>query len=197
MTLLWSATARRLPLSPRDGPPPRRGRPLRAAARARGPARRPALLLVLRGCRAPWNLLLAAPLLIASANAAPRLHPLEWAAAALWAIALAGESLADRQLDAFRRDPANRGRTCRVGLWSWSRHPNYFFEWLVWVAYWLFACASPWGWTTLFCPALMLYFLFRVTGIPATEAQALRTRGDDYREYQRTTSAFVPLLPRR
>jgi steroid 5-alpha reductase family enzyme len=141
------------------------------------------------------NLLLAAPLLIASANPAPRLHPLEWAAAALWAIALAGESLADRQLDAFRRDPANRGRTCRVGLWSWSRHPNYFFEWLVWVAYWLFACASPWGWTTLFCPALMLYFLFRVTGIPATEAQALRTRGDDYREYQRTTSAFVPLPP--
>ena len=141
------------------------------------------------------NLLLSAPLLLASANATPPLHPLEWTAFALWAVALAGESLADRQLDAFRRDPANRGRTCRAGLWRYSRHPNYFFEWLVWVAYWLFACASPWGWTTLFCPLLMLYFLFRVTGIPATEAQALRTRGEDYREYQRTTSEFVPMPP--
>jgi steroid 5-alpha reductase family enzyme len=96
----------------------------------------------------------------------------------------------------FRRDPANRGKTCRAGLWRYSRHPNYFFEWLVWVAYFVFALASPWGWATVYCPALMLTFLFRVTGIPATEAQALKSRGDDYREYQRTTSAFFPWFPR-
>jgi steroid 5-alpha reductase family enzyme len=142
------------------------------------------------------DVLLAAPLFVACANPAPRIHPLEWAGVGLWAIALAGESIADRQLDAFRRLPASRGRTCRVGLWRYSRHPNYFFEWLVWVAYFVFALASPWGWATVACPALMLYFLFRVTGIPATEAQALRTRGDDYRDYQATTSAFVPWLPK-
>jgi steroid 5-alpha reductase family enzyme len=142
------------------------------------------------------NLLLAVPLLLACANPAPRLHPLEWAGLALWVVALAGESTADRQLDAFRRDPANRGRTCRTGLWRYSRHPNYFFEWLVWVAYFVFALASPWGWLTVYCPALMLYFLFRVTGIPATEEQALRSRGEDYRDYQRTTSAFVPWPPK-
>jgi steroid 5-alpha reductase family enzyme len=142
------------------------------------------------------NLVLAAPLFLAAANPAPSVHPLEWAALALWAVALAGESLADRQLDAFRRDPANRGKTCRAGLWRYSRHPNYFFEWLVWVAYFVFALASPWGWATVYCPALMLTFLFRVTGIPATEAQALKSRGDDYREYQRTTSAFFPWFPR-
>ena len=66
----------------------------------------------------------------------------------------------------------------------------------MWVAYFVFALASPWGWATVFCPALMLYFLFRVTGIPATEEQALKSRGDDYREYQRTTSAFFPWFPR-
>ena len=110
-------------------------------------------------------------------------------------MALAGESAADRQLEAFRRDPANRGKTCRVGLWRVSRHPNYFFEWLVWVAYFVFALASPWGWVTIYCPALMLFFLFRVTGIPATEAQALKSRGEDYRQYQRTTSAFFPWFP--
>ncbi len=65
----------------------------------------------------------------------------------------------------------------------------------MWVAYFVFALASPWGALTVFCPALMLLFLFRVTGIPATEEQALRSRGDDYREYQRTTSAFFPWLP--
>ena len=82
------------------------------------------------------------------------------------------------------------------GLWRYSRHPNYFFEWLMWVAYALFALGSRWGVLTVACPAAMLYLLFKVTGIPATEAQAVRTRGDDYREYQRTTSVFVPWFSR-
>ncbi|MDD1632406.1 MAG: DUF1295 domain-containing protein [Methylococcaceae bacterium] len=146
--------------------------------------------------QAALNLVLAAPLFLAAANPAPSVHLLEWAGLALWAVALAGESLADRQLDAFRRDPANRGKTCRAGLWRYSRHPNYVFEWLVWVAYFVFALASPWGWAAVYCPVLMLTFLFRVTGIPATEAQALKSRGDDYREYQRTTHAFFPWFPR-
>jgi steroid 5-alpha reductase family enzyme len=145
--------------------------------------------------QAALNLVLAAPLLLAGANPSPEIHPLEWAGLGLWAIALAGESVADRQLDAFRRDPSNRGKACRVGLWRLSRHPNYFFEWLVWVAYFVFALASPWGWVTVYCPALMLFFLFRVTGIPTTEEQALRSRGEDYREYQRTTSVFLPWFP--
>jgi steroid 5-alpha reductase family enzyme len=146
--------------------------------------------------QAGLNLLLAGPLLVACANPAPAVHPLEWAGLVLWAVALAGESAADRQLAAFRHEPSNRGRTCRGGLWRYSRHPNYFFEWLVWAAYFLFALASPGGWATVYCPALMLYFLFRVTGIPATEEQAIRSRGEDYREYQRTTSAFFPWPPR-
>jgi steroid 5-alpha reductase family enzyme len=82
-------------------------------------------------------------------------------------------------------------------LWRYSRHPNYFFEWLVWVAYALFALASPFGALALICPMVMLYLLFRVTGIPATEAQAIRSKGDDYRRYQASTSVFVPWFPRR
>ena len=66
----------------------------------------------------------------------------------------------------------------------------------MWIAYAVFALASPGGWLALVCPALMLFFLLRVTGIPATEAQALKSRGDDYRDYQRTTSAFVPWFPK-
>ena len=100
------------------------------------------------------------------------------------------------QLQGFKKDPANRGKTCRAGLWSYSRHPNYFFEWLIWVSFFIFASASPYGWISIVCPVLIFYFLFKVSGIPATEAQALRTKGDDYRDYQRTTSAFFPWFPK-
>jgi steroid 5-alpha reductase family enzyme len=139
--------------------------------------------------------LFAFPAWIVSLNPAPGLSSLEFVAIALWLLGLAGESVADAQLKRFKALPAARGTTCRVGLWRYSRHPNYFFEWLVWVAYAIFASASPYGWLAFACPLLMLYLLFRVTGIPATEAQAVRTRGDDYRHYQATTSAFVPWPP--
>ena len=97
----------------------------------------------------------------------------------------------------FASDPVNKNAVCDIGLWRWSRHPNYFFEWLIWAAFCLFAIDSKYGYLALVPPALMLYFLFRVTGIPATEAQALRTRGEDYKRYQETTSAFVPWFPRK
>lgn len=115
----------------------------------------------------------------------------------IWAISVAGESLADFQLARFRANPSNRGKTCRNGLWNYSRHPNYFFEWLHWWAYVAIAWMSPLGWMTLSAPALMWFFLFKVTGIPATEAQALISRGDDYRNYQQTTSMFVPWFPKK
>ena len=125
--------------------------------------------------------------------------PAPWqlaAAIATWVLAVGGEALADRQLARFRADPGNRGRTCRLGLWAWSRHPNYFFEWLHWFAYPLLAFGAPQAWLALAGPVLMLLFLYRLSGIPWTEAQSLRTRGEDYRRYQAQVSAFVPLPPR-
>lgn len=116
--------------------------------------------------------------------------------ALLWIGAIAGESLADRQLAAFKNNPANKGKVCTTGLWSLSRHPNYFCEWLVWVALLLMALPAPWGWTSLFAPVLMLYLLLKVTGIPYAEEQSLRSKGEAYREYQRSTPAFFPRIPR-
>lgn len=138
------------------------------------------------------DVLLSLPMLLAALNPAPQLSPLEYAGVGLWLLAVVGESIADAQLAAFKRDPGNRRRVCQQGLWRYSRHPNYFFEWFIWVAWMVYALASPWGLWSVICPALMLFFLFRVTGIPATEAQALRSRGDEYARYQQTTSAFVP-----
>lgn len=143
------------------------------------------------------NVALSIPILIASSNREPFPRTIELAALALWLAALAGESIADAQLRRFKADPANRGKVCDTGLWWWSRHPNYFFEWLVWCGFFLFALGSPSGWIAAYCPVLMLWFLYRVTGIPATEAQSLRSRGDAYRRYQQTTSPFVPWFPKR
>jgi steroid 5-alpha reductase family enzyme len=121
---------------------------------------------------------------------------LEWAGVLVWAIGNTGVIVADRQLAQWRANPVNRGKTARAGIWSWSRHPNYFFEFVTWVGVALVGTAAPWGWVAWIVPAVLLFLLFRVTGIPPTEAQALRSR-EDYAEYQRTTSVFVPLPPRK
>ncbi len=120
-----------------------------------------------------------------------------WIGLGLWATGILGESLADHQLARFRADPARRGQVCQEGLWRYSRHPNYFCEWLVWVGYGVFALASPWGWLGLIAPALMYHFLVNVTGIPMTEALSVKSKGEAYLAYQRTTNAFFPGPPRR
>ncbi|MCA1780154.1 MAG: DUF1295 domain-containing protein [Xanthomonadaceae bacterium] len=119
------------------------------------------------------------------------------AGVAIWLISLLGESLADQQLARFRANPASRGTVCNIGLWRYSRHPNYFFEWLHWFAYPLLAAGAPQQWITWLGPVVMLLFLYRVSGIPYTEKQSLKSRGEAYRHYQRTTSAFIPLPPQK
>jgi len=108
---------------------------------------------------------------------------------------IAGEALADAQLKAFRTDPVNKGKVCDVGLWAWSRHPNYFFEWFGWLAYPVIAISAGygWGWFALLAPVFMYWILVHVTGIPPLEDQMLRSRGDAYRAYQSRTSKFFPL----
>jgi steroid 5-alpha reductase family enzyme len=116
-------------------------------------------------------------------------------------IGIAGEALADAQLRNFRINPANQGRVCDAGLWRWSRHPNYFFEWFGWLAYPVIAISIqdplyyPWGWASLLAPVFMYWILVHVTGIPPLEQQMLRSRGERYRDYQSRTSMFFPLPP--
>lgn len=140
--------------------------------------------------------LLAVPVQLACLNPASRLNAVEIVGALVWLTGICGEALSDAQMQRFKADPASKGKVCQVGLWRYSRHPNYFFESVVWWGFWLFACGSPWGWVTLYAPLLMLHFLLRVTGIPLTEECAVKNKGDAYREYQRTTSAFVPWPPK-
>jgi steroid 5-alpha reductase family enzyme len=120
----------------------------------------------------------------------------DYLAIAIWLITLSGETLADAQLARWRKNAANHGRTCRGGLWRYSRHPNYFFEWLLWFSYVALALSSTWWLLTLIVPSVLLFLILKVTGIPYTEKRALASRGDDYRAYQKSTSAFIPWFPK-
>lgn len=121
----------------------------------------------------------------------------DWVGMAWIASALLWVAIADRQLARWRSDPGNKGRTCRSGLWRLSRHPNYFGEWLLWCGWVWVVAPAPHGWWSALIPCLLLFLLLKVTGIPYTELRALQTRGDDYRAYQRETSAFIPWFPRK
>jgi steroid 5-alpha reductase family enzyme len=112
----------------------------------------------------------------------------------VWIVSVGGETIADNQLAAFRSLKENRGKTCRKGLWRFSRHPNYFFEFLHW---WTYVLLGQGAFLTWLGPPIMLLLLFRFTGIPYTEIQAVKSRGDDYRNYQKTTSVFIPWFPQK
>jgi steroid 5-alpha reductase family enzyme len=144
--------------------------------------------------------LLAISMLLAARTPRP-LSTQDAIAVAVLALSIIGEAIADRQLRRFRSDPGNHSCVCDLGLWGWSRHPNYFFEWLGWVAYPLFAIDTgggyPWGWFALSAPAFMYWLLVYVSGIPPLEQQMLRSRGDAFRNYQTRVSAFIPFPPAR
>ena len=112
---------------------------------------------------------------------------------------VAGSGIADRELARFVADPGNHGQVCDRGLWSWSRHPNYFFEFLGWCAWPLFAFSPGWlpGLAAVLAPAMMYWLLVHVSGIPPLEAVMLASRGDAYRRYQARTSPFFPKPPNR
>jgi steroid 5-alpha reductase family enzyme len=146
--------------------------------------------------QAVLDVFLSIPFLLAMHDPTAALPGLQNLGLGIWVIAFLGELTSDAQLARFKKDPKNKGRVCDVGLWRYSRHPNYFFEWLIWMSFATVASSAQWGYVGFVSPALILYFLLRVTGIPATEEQALRSKGEAYRKYQRTTSVFVPWFPK-
>jgi steroid 5-alpha reductase family enzyme len=145
-------------------------------------------------------LLLVVAIALAAHNPAEYIRAQDVAAGLILVIGIAGEALSDFQLRRFKADPANRGKICDTGLWRWSRHPNYFFDWLIWISYPLlaidFSGAYPFGFLALSAPICMYWILVHVSGIPPLEAHMLRTREAAFRNYQKRTNAFFPSPPR-
>ncbi len=143
------------------------------------------------------NIFLAAPFFIDAMNTNPELTIFEKIGAGMWLVSIIGEGTADLQLKMFKNNPANKGKVCQQGLWNYSRHPNYFFQLMIWISVLIFSLSSPYGWVAVICPLTIGYLIFKVTGIPMTEEQSLRSKGDAFREYQRTTSVFVPWFKKK
>jgi steroid 5-alpha reductase family enzyme len=125
-----------------------------------------------------------------------RLTRLDILGAIVWATGFVFESVGDWQLARFKANPANRGRVMDRGLWAWSRHPNYFGEFLIWWGFFLVALATPGGWWTVVSPVIISLVLLKMTGVPLTEA-ALKTRRPGYAKYIEKTSTFFPRPPRK
>jgi len=140
---------------------------------------------------------LGLPLAIVSGDRTRGIGVTEIAAFTLWFLAMGGEILADAQLKYFKANPSRKNLVCNVGLWRFSRHPNYFFEWLIWCSFALYALPSSFGFLALLAPALIFYLLVFVTGIPPNEEQAFISRGEVYRKYQRQTNRFLPWFPKK
>ncbi len=135
--------------------------------------------------------ILTAPLVVSLTNRRTQLDAFGILAIALWFVSLIGEALADHQLASFTRDSNNRNKTCQSGLWKYSRHPNYFFEWLSSVSFALYVSGCPYGFLAWSSPALLLHLLFNVTGIKPSEEHSLKSR-PDYADYAKRTSIFIP-----
>lgn len=140
--------------------------------------------------------LLSLPFVFPNLNDNPNTNDFEVAGLILFTLSVIGESWADFQLNEFKKNPDNRGKVCNTGLWKYSRHPNYFFEWLIWVAFGIFSLGSPYGWIGLLSPIVMFVLLTKLTGVPLNEVGQLKTKGDAYREYIARTNAFFPWFPK-
>jgi steroid 5-alpha reductase family enzyme len=156
----------------------------------------PRQMFILLQKQALVSIPLAFGMFVAAHHPAPGFELRDALAILVMAIAVGGEGLADWQLQVFKSDPANKGGINDVGLWRYSRHPNYFFETFGWLAYVVLAvdltAAYPWGFAALLAPACMYWLLVYVSGIPPLERHMLRTRGDKFRAYQRRTNVFFP-----
>lgn len=173
--------------------------PRYASLRSQWGARASHNMFWLLQAQAALSLPMALAVLLAAWNPSPLFKLLDWIAIVVFVAGLAGSAIADFQLTQFKQQPTSTGRICNTGLWAWSRHPNYFFEWLVWVAFALLALSGleqwPWGLLALAGPICMFWLLRYVSGVPPLEQHMLAKYRADYANYQKTTSAFFPLPP--
>lgn len=143
------------------------------------------------------NIMLSIPFFMIALNKNIKLSPVEYVGGLLFFLCIIGEGIADWQLQHFKKQQQNKGKVCEYGLWNYSRHPNYFFQFSLWLSVFIFALSSPYGWISVICPLSIGYLIFKVTGIPMTEEQAIKSKGEAYKNYQKTTSVFIPWFKKK
>lgn len=121
---------------------------------------------------------------------------LDWVGVAAWAIGLCFETVGDLQLARFKADPANEGKVLDRGLWRYTRHPNYFGDFMVWWGLYVIALSTGDAWWSIIGPIVMTVLLMRVSGVGMLE-KTITSRRPGYEEYIARTSAFFPRPPKR
>ena len=159
----------------------------------------PLMMLWVSLPQAAATALLGLSIVAAAMRPAPSLDVRDTLAVLVFLLAIAGETTADAQMKRFRANPTNRGKVIQTGLWAWTRHPNYLFQWLGWLAFPVMALdpSRPVSLLTLVAPAVMYGLLRYVSGVPPLEAAMLESRGEAFRDYQRRVPVFFPRSPRR
>jgi len=147
------------------------------------------------GLQAVLAWVISAPLYVAMRSEPAEIGGFALAGAVLWAGGFVCEGLADWQLQRFKADPGNRGSVLASGLWRYSRHPNYFGEFVLWWGFYLIALDVPGGWKSFVGPLLISVLLLRVSGVTLLEDH-LRDTKPGYSDYVARTSAFVPWFPK-
>lgn len=143
-----------------------------------------------------WVVLFAAPFLILVQNPNP-INTFDHIGLIVWLTGFAGLHLADKQLKQYKQTPGRtRAGVCKTGLWKFSRHPNYFFEWVLWIGYIFLGWQSPNGAWLLLVPVILYIFLTKITGVPFVEARKLEASGEEYKSYIKETNSFFPWIPK-
>ncbi|MGY8713761.1 MAG: DUF1295 domain-containing protein, partial [Verrucomicrobiia bacterium] len=143
-----------------------------------------------------WVVLFASPFLLLVQNPNP-INSLDHIGLIIWLTGFAGLHLADKQLKLFKQTPGRtRAEVCKTGLWKFSRHPNYFFEWILWIGYIFLGWQSPDGPWLLLVPVILYIFLTKITGVPFVEARKLEASGEEYKSYIEQTNSFFPWSPK-
>jgi steroid 5-alpha reductase family enzyme len=136
------------------------------------------------------------PVMFGNSDATPGVGPLAVIGVMVWAVGLSFEAVGDWQLAKFKKDPSNAGKVMQTGLWSLTRHPNYFGDALLWWGIGIVGAETGTGVIGFIGPVVMTVFLLRVSGVPMLE-RSLMKRREGYAEYAARTSAFIPRPPKR
>lgn len=121
----------------------------------------------------------------------------DWIGIAIWLVGFFFLVVGDSQMNAFKANPANKGGIMDRGLWSMTRHPNYFGEALVYFGYFMFALSHPWGWVSIIGPLYTTWFMGWGSATPGNERHMRKTRGEAWDDYAARVPMFFPGLPRR
>jgi len=140
-------------------------------------------------------LIIGYPIIVVNANPQPGLSFIDYLGLLIWITGFVFESVGDKQLAEFKKDPANKGHVIQSGLWKYTRHPNYFGEATMWWGIFLLSISVPLGWSAVISPLTITLMLLYVSGVPMLEKKY--KDNPEFQEYARRTNKFFPWFPKK